>query len=127
LKRTLALIIATLLLLTGCGGTNVENNYHQITQKEAKNMMDIQNVIILDVREQDEFEAGHITNAVLLPVGTISEDTAAAVIPEIDSVVLVHCRSGNRSKTASEALVELGYTNIYEFGDITTWSYEVER
>ena len=88
MKRTLALIIATLLLLTGCGGTNVENNYHQITQKEAKNMMDIQNVIILDVREQDEFEAGHITNAVLLPVGTISEDTAAAVIPEIDSVVL---------------------------------------
>jgi len=89
--------------------------------------MDTQDVIILDVREQDEFDAGHISGTVLLPVGTISEDSAAAVIPEPDSVVLVYCRSGNRSKKASAALEELGYTNIYEFGGINTWPYEVEK
>ena len=89
-------------------------------------MMDTQDVIILDVREQDEYDSGHIPGAVLLPVGSIDEDTAAEVIPEKDSTVLVYCRSGNRSKTASSALAELGYTNIYEFGGINTWPYETE-
>ena len=126
MKRILALILAMLLVLTGCGGTTVENAYHQITQKAAKDMMDTQEVIVLDVREQDEFDAGHIPGAVLLPVGTITKDTAAAVIPELDSVVLVYCRSGNRSKTASRALADLGYSNVYEFGGINTWPYEVE-
>ena len=97
-----------------------------LTQEEAKEMMDTQEVIILDVREQDEYDSGHIPGAVLLPVGTIDEDTAAEVIPEKDSTVLVYCRSGNRSKTASSALAELGYTNIYEFGGINTWPYETE-
>ena len=126
MKRILALILAILLVLTGCGGTTVENTYQQITQEEAKNMMDTQEVIVLDVREQDEFDAGHIPGAVLLPVGSITKDTAAAVIPETDSVVLVYCRSGNRSKTVSKALADLGYTNVYEFGGINTWPYEVE-
>ncbi len=126
MKRILTLISAMLLVLTGCGGTTVENTYQQITQEEAKKIMDTQAVIVLDVREQDEFDAGHIPSAVLLPVGTITKDSAAAAIPELDSVVLVYCRSGNRSKTASKALVELGYTNIYEFGGINTWPYEVE-
>ena len=97
-----------------------------LTQEEAKEMMDTQEVIILDVREQDEYDSGHIPGAVLLPVGTIDEETAAAVIPEGDSIVLVYCRSGNRSKTASSTLAELGYTNIYEFGGINTWPYETE-
>ena len=126
MKRILTLILAMLLILTGCGGTTMENTYQQITQEEAKEMMDTQEVIVLDVREQDEFDAGHITGAVLLPVGTITKDTAAAVIPELDSVVLVYCRSGNRSKTASKALADLGYTDVYEFGGINTWPYEVE-
>ena len=104
----------------------MENTYQQITQEAAKDMMDTQEVIVLDVREQDEFGAGHIPGAVLLPVGTITEDAAAAVIRQLDSVVLVYCRSGNRSKTASKALADLGYTNVYEFGGINTWPYEVE-
>src|SRR5699024_11595976 len=70
----------------------------------------------LPIWDQDEYDSGHIPGAVLLPVGSIDEDTAAEVIPEMDSTVLVYCRSGNRSKTASSALAELGYTNIYEFG-----------
>ena len=136
MKRIVFLFLAMFLLLTGCGTAETEkadtktntsaNTYTQISQDEAKEMMDTQEVIILDVREQDEFDEGHIRGAVLLPVGSITEETAAAVIPELDSVVLVYCRSGNRSKTASEALVALGYTNIYEFGGIKTWAYEVE-
>ena len=68
-----------------------------------------------------------LLGAVLLTVGTINEETASAVIPEKDDTVLVYCRSGNRSKTASAALAELGYTNIYEFGGINTWPYEIEQ
>lgn len=125
MRRMIPVLLA-LLLLTECGGGEKEASYQQISQEEAKEMMDTQEVIILDVREQDEYDSGHISDAVLLPVGTIDEDTAAAVIPEKGSTVLVYCRSGNRSKTASSALAELGYTNIYEFGGIKTWPYETE-
>lgn len=126
MKRILPLFFSLLLLFTGCGGSTADNSYQQITQEEAKEMMDTQEVIVLDVREQNEYDSGHIPGAVLLPVGTIDEDTATAVIPEKDSTVLVYCRSGNRSKTASSTLAELGYTNIYEFGGINTWPYETE-
>ena len=122
MKRILSLLLC-LLLLTGCGGNTSDSSYEQITQEAAKEMMDTQEVIILDVREQDEYDSGHIPGAVLLPVGTIDENTAAEVIPEKDSTVLVYCRSGNRSKTASSTLADLGYTNIYEFGGINTWPY----
>ena len=125
MKRILPLLLC-LLLLTGCGGNAADGSYEQISQEAAKEMMDTQEVIILDVREQDEYDSGHISGAVLLPVGTIDETTAAEVIPEKDSTVLVYCRSGNRSKTASAALAELGYTAIYEFGGINTWPYETE-
>ena len=125
MKRMIPVMLS-LLLLTGCGGGENEASYRQISQEEAKEMMDTQEVIILDVREQDEYDGGHIPGAVLLPVGTIAEDTAAAVIPEKDSTILVYCRSGNRSKTASATLAELGYTEVYEFGGIKTWPYETE-
>lgn len=125
MKRILPFLIA-FFLLTGCGETTTEISYEQITQEAAKEMMDTQEVVILDVREPEEYDSGHIPGAVLLPVGTIDEDTAAEVIPDKESVVLVYCRSGNRSKTASSELAELGYTNIYEFGGISTWPYETE-
>ena len=126
-KRILPLFIFFLLLLAGCGGnTAAGGSYQQITQEEAKEMMDTQEVMILDVREQDEYDSGHIPGAILLPVDTIDADTAAAVIPSKDSTVLIYCRSGNRSKAASSALADLGYTNIYEFGGINTWPYETE-
>ena len=126
MKHIVVLSFVVLLALTGCQGPAAENTYQQITQEEAKNMMDTQEVTVLDVREQDEFDAGHIPGALLLPVGSITKERAAAVIPKTDSVVLVYCRSGNRSKTASKALADLGYSNVYEFGGINTWPYEVE-
>ena len=126
MKRIAILLSFLLFLLTGCGGNDANGSYEQITQEAAKEMMDTEEVIILDVREQDEYDSGHIPGAVLLPVGTIDDDTAAEVIPEKGSTVLVYCRSGNRSKTASSTLAELGYTNIYEFGGIKTWPYETE-
>ena len=126
MKRILPMLVFLLLLLTGCGGNGADGSYQQITQEEAKEMMDTEEVIVLDVREQDEYDSGHIPGAVLFPVGTIDEDTAAEVIPEKASTVLVYCRSGNRSKTAASTLAELGYTNIYEFGGINTWPYETE-
>ena len=127
-----ALLLFLIVSLTGCGsreeGAKNTASYQQITAEEAKSMMEEQpDAVILDVREQDEYNAGHIPDAVLLPVGTINEETAASAIPEKDTVVLVYCRSGNRSKTASQALVDLGYTQIYEFGGIKDWPYEVER
>ena len=124
--KRMVFLLAALLLLTGCSGGTSDGSYEQITQEAAKEMMDTQEVIVLDVREQSEYDSGHIPGAVLLPVGSIDEETAAAVIPEKDSTVLVYCRSGNRSKTTSSTLAGLGYTNIYEFGGINTWPYEIE-
>ena len=103
-----------------------QNGYKQISQQEAKKMMDGGDVVVLDVREQHEYDAGHIAGARLLPVGSIDEASAQAMIPSKDAVVLVYCRSGNRSKTASQALAELGYIAVYEFGGINTWPYETE-
>lgn len=100
--------------------------YRSISQQEAKAMLDKGGVVLLDVREQDEYDSGHIKGAVLLPLGTITADTAANVIENKDISVLVYCRSGNRSKKASAALAKLGYKNIYEIGGITSWPYGVE-
>ena len=126
MKRIAILLSSLILLLTGCGGNAADSSYEQITQETAKEMMDTREVIILDVREQDEYDSGHIPSAVLLPVDAIDETTAAEAIPEKDATVLVYCRSGNRSKTASFTLAELGYTNIYEFSGINTWPYGTE-
>lgn len=129
MKRFVLLFLVLVSLLTGCGtaGTSEDSGYTHISQEEAKEMMDTQDVLILDVREQEEYDSGHIPDAVLLPVGTITEESAAEVIPDKDATVLVYCRSGNRSKAAAKTLAELGYSNIYEFGGITTWPYEVEQ
>ena len=96
-----------------------------ITAQEAKQIMDSQEgYIILDVRTQEEYAQGHIPGALLLPLDEV-EQKAQEVLPHKDQLLLVYCRSGRRSKIAAEALVELGYTNIKEFGGIIDWPYEV--
>ena len=105
---------------------NQEAVYVNITAEEAKQIMDSEEgYIILDVRTQEEYDQGHIPGAILIP-DTEVEVTAEEVLTDKDQLLLVYCRSGRRSKLASEILVELGYTNIKEFGGIIDWPYEIE-
>ena len=101
--------------------------YEQITAEEAKKIMDSgEEYILLDVREQEEFEQGHIPGAILIPYTEI-DAKAGEMLPDKDALILVYCRSGRRSKIASESLVNLGYTNVKEFGGIIDWPYETEK
>ena len=121
-------ILLSALMFTGCAGTSNHqtNAYRSITMDEAVTMMEQETgYIILDVRRPDEFAAGHIPNAINVPHETIG----TAEIPELpdkDQLIMVYCRSGRRSKEASEKLVKLGYTNIVEFGGILDWKGEIE-
>lgn len=101
--------------------------YEQITAEEAKKIMDSgEEHIILDTREQDEFDEGHIPGAILIPYTEI-ENKAEEMLPDKDKLILVYCRSGRRSKIAAENLAKLGHTNVKEFGGIIDWPYEVEK
>ena len=120
-------ILLSALMLGGCAviSDSQTNTYRQITMDEAVNMMAQETgYIILDVRRPDEFAAGHIPNAINVPNETI--DTAEIPeLPDKDQLIMVYCRSGRRSKEASEKLVKLGYTNIVEFGGILDWKGEI--
>ena len=101
--------------------------YEQITPEEAKKIMDSgEEHIILDTREQDEFDEGHIPGAILIPYTEI-ENKAEEMLPDKDMQILVYCRSGRRSKIASESLAKLGYTNVKEFGGIIDWTWVLEN
>lgn len=114
----------TSIIVTDEGGSI---KYDMISAEEAKSIIDSgEEHIILDVREKDEYDEGHIPNAVLIPYTEI-EDKAEELLPNKDMLILVYCRSGRRSKIASLSLAELGYTNVKEFGGIIDWNYEVER
>ena len=105
----------------------VTTTYEQITQVEAKNIIDTKsNFIILDVRTEEEFAEGHIENAILIPDYEITSK-AEEILKDKNQLILVYCRSGNRSKVASQALVELGYTNVKEFGGIIDWEYGIVK
>ena len=128
MKKLIFLLLAV-MLLTSCGQTEEkaqEAVYVNITAQEAKEIMDTrEGYIILDVRTQEEYDQGHIPGAILIPDTQIGA-RAEKVLTDKDQLILVYCRSGRRSKLASEILVELGYTNIREFGGIIDWPYEVE-
>ncbi len=107
--------------------TTVAITYEQISQDEAKRIMDTEEgFVIIDARTEEEFREGHIEGAILIPEYEIAE-RAEKEIPEKDTLILVYCRSGRRSKIASEALVQLGYTNVKEFGGIIDWQYEIVK
>lgn len=124
------LCICALLCMFGFAGCAQEENhmeytYQQITAQEAKAIMDAEtDYVIIDARTEEEFAAGHIANAILIPEYEIAE-RAETELPDKDALILVYCRSGRRSKIASEELVKLGYSNVKEFGGIIDWPYEI--
>ena len=127
LKKLIPFLLSA-FFLTGCTAPQSQaNSYHQITMDEAVIMMEQeQGYIILDVRRPDEFAAGHIPNAINVPNESIGTDEITE-LPNKDQLIMVYCRSGRRSKEASEKLVKLGYTNIVEFGGILDWKGEIEK
>ena len=130
MKRMTPIFLIMTLLLTGCTSPAPKtvpeaNTYRQITMQEAVEMMEKEeNYVILDVRTHEEFAAGHIPGAIVIPNETIGTEEISQ-LPDKDQLIMVYCRSGNRSKQASDKLVKLGYTNIIEFGGIIDWPGEI--
>ena len=133
INKRFLIALLTFTLPFGCvgcsdgGSADTPATYEQISGAEAKALMDSESgYIILDVREQYEYDEGHIPGAVLIPYGEIA-DRAEKELPDKDQLILVYCRSGRRSKIAAEELVKLGYTNVKEFGGIIDWEYEIVK
>ena len=130
----LPLLLVLAFVATGCltlekqeNTENSETGYLQVDAEKAKSLMDTQkDYVILDVRTDEEYAEGHIPNAVLIPDYEIRE-RAEKELTDKNQLILVYCRSGNRSKTASEILAGLGYTNVVEFGGIRSWPYDIEK
>ncbi len=116
--------IMALVFLTGCGASAGETGYRQVGMEDAVAMMEEESgYIILDVRTPEEFGERHIPGAINIPNETIGTEEIPD-LPDREQLILVYCRSGNRSKQASEKLADLGYTNIVEFGGINDWEGE---
>lgn len=114
--------IKTLLMcLLMCGCTS--EKYQTISASQAKDMMKQDDVVIIDVREENEYKQGHIENAILIPLNTIDENNLQ--LPDKDQTLLIYCRSGNRSAKAAKKFVKLGYQNVYDFGGIIDWTYGI--
>ncbi len=108
----------------GADSETVPGEYQTISIEEAKTMMDSGDAVtIVDVRTREEYETGHIPGALLIPNETIS-DQQPELLPDQSAVILVYCRSGNRSRQASQKLADMGYTEVYDFGGIIDWPYE---
>ena len=121
MKRFIPLLMA-LLFLSGCGAVSAEKTYRQITMEEAVTMMEEETgYIILDVRTAQEYSEKHIPGAINIANESIGTEDIPA-LPDKEQLILVYCRSGNRSKQASAKLAEQGYTNVVEFGGINRWT-----
>ncbi len=130
MKRTIPFFLMMTLLLTGCAAPAPSSSpeartYRRITMQEAVEMMEKEeNYVILDVRTHEEFAQGHIPGAIVIPNETIGTEEIPQ-LPDKDQLIMVYCRSGNRSRQASDKLVKLGYTNVVEFGGISDWPGEI--
>ena len=123
MKKCILILLAA-VLLAGCAAAPKENTYRQVGMEEAMAMMEEETgYLILDVRTPEEYREKHIPNAVNIPNETIGTEEIPQ-LPDKDQLILVYCRSGNRSKQAAEKLAALGYTNIVEFGGINSWPGE---
>ena len=131
-----ALLAASLALLSGCALSKTKEDtakesssksaYHKISTEEAYEMIASQEVVVVDVRTQEEYDGGHIENAVLLPNESIGSEMPEA-LPDKEATLLVYCRSGRRSKDAAEKLLALGYQSVYDFGGVIDWPYELVK
>ena len=101
-------------------------DYHRITAEEAYEIMVSQEVVVVDVRTREEYDGGHIENAVLVPNESIGSEMPDA-LPDKEATLLVYCRSGRRSKDAAQKLLALGYQNVYDFGGVIDWPYELVK
>ena len=111
---------------TSCSASQKATSFTRISMEEAKSMMELDDGhVIVDVRTAEEYTSGHIPGAICIPNETIYKDRPSA-LPDLDQVILVYCRSGNRSKRSARMLYEMGYTNVYEFGGIIDWDGEIE-
>ena len=130
-----ALVLGMLAaLMVGCSqgeqtaeeqtATKAGAEYTQISQEKAQEMMKSEDVIVVDVRTQEEYAQGHIPGAICVPNESIV-DAQPEELPDLEQTILVYCRSGRRSKEASQKLADMGYTNVYEFGGIIDWNGEV--
>lgn len=127
-----AVLLAIFLTLTACGplatpdaenGKMVITEYIKITAAEAKYMIDNEEVTIVDVRTQEEYDEVHIEESILIPDTSI-EKLAPGMLTDKNATILVYCRSGRRSEIASKLLIEMGYQKVYDFGGIIDWPYE---
>ena len=130
-----AALAASLALLAGCTLSKTKKDaedmsdkvaYHKISAEEAYEMMASQKVMVVDVRTREEYDGGHIENAVLVPNESIGNEMPEA-LPDKEATLLVYCRSGRRSKDAAQKLLALGYQNIYDFGGVIDWPYELVK
>lgn len=130
LKGLIIMLLISLSLfgMAACDGENGKSStYEQITAEQAKTIMDTEkDYVIIDARTDEEFAEGHIKNAILIPEYEIA-NRAEKELPDKEQLILVYCRSGRRSKIASEELVKLGYSNVKEFGGIIDWPYETVK
>ena len=129
MKKRLFAVLMAALTLSACTAEKTSENagYMCITPQEAKKIMDTQEgYVILDTRTEEEYETGHIPGAIVISHEQIKEK-AEQVLTDKDQLILVYCRSGRRSKLAAQDLVDLGYTNVKEFGGIIDWPYEIVK
>lgn len=130
MKKIFAIFLSmlTLVAFSSCEKPeNVPASYEQINAEQAKTLMDSKDdYVIIDARTQSEYDAGHIEGAIMIPEYEIL-DKAEGILKDKDQLILVYCRSGRRSKIAAQALVDLGYTNVKEFGGIIDWPYDIVK
>lgn len=130
MKKITAVFLVLLFVLSACGANildgSTQEGYKTITAEETKEMIDRgDNIILLDVRSEQEHKAGYIPGSILIPGSELARQ-APVQIQDKDACIVVYCQSGRRSKSAANKLLELGYSNVYDLGGMNNWIYEIK-
>ena len=130
-----AALATSLALLSGCTLSKTKKDtedmtdkaaYHKLSAEDAYEMMVSQEIVVVDVRTREEYDGGHIENAVLVPNESIGSEMPET-LPDKEATLLIYCRSGHRSKDAAQKLLALGYQSVYDFGGVIDWPYELVK